>query len=327
MHRLCVVLGLIGLFLTPAMLRGDDSPPRAESSPESVSELIKTHDQALVRDLIEYLRKNPKADDSDQAYMTLFEKAIDHDWFAETEATAKLYLAANPDGAVRPLAQIVSTMARAQAGKFTEAWEIYRHLLKSLDRDDQQEFAANFADSLANAASAAGEYGVARKVYEALLEKYADKSALADKVRDDLARIAMVGKPAPVAVAKDIHGNVFRLSDLKGRYVLMDFWATWCGPCLAELPNLQAAYEKYRKKGLEVVAVSLDETAPPVLDFVKSRQLTWKQIHNGTCGTDLVEAFGVNNIPATFLVGPEGTIVRLELRGPSLEKALSQLLK
>lgn len=108
---------------------------------------------------------------------------------------------------------------------------------------------------------------------------------------------------------------------------VVDFWATWCAPCLAELPRVQAAHAKYRGKGFEVVAVSLDETKEPVVDFVRARKLPWTQVHNASASGDLVGAFGVNTIPATFLIDPKGVVIRLDLRGAALDKALESLIK
>jgi peroxiredoxin len=320
----------IGLAVLASLLAA--APARAADSPagppyRSVADLRAAHDRALVRDLDDYLAKHPKADDRDQAYMALFDTAIEHDWFAETESVARRYLAQEPDGSVRPLAQIVATMACAEAGRFPEALALYKGLMQGLGGAEQQEFAVNFADSLANSASAAGNYGVARQVYEALLERFADNTELALKVRSDLDRLDRVGKPAPAIEAEDLQGKPVRLADLKGQYVLVDFWATWCVPCVADLPNLQTAYTRYHGKGLEVVAVSLDDTKEAVIDFVRARQLPWRQIHNATGGGDWVGAFGVTKLPSTFLIGPDGVITRLEVRGPALEKALTELIK
>lgn len=299
---------------------------RAEE-PKSVTQIVEQRDRGLIRDLEAYASENPKAEDRDQAYLKIFETAIQNDWFAETESTANQYLVANPDGAVRPMAQIVSTMARARAGHYSEAWGIYQELVKSLDGADQEEFASSFADALASEAAGAGESDVARKVYQTLLEKYGENPALRQKVQDDLARLDMVGKPAPVVAVSDLHGNPVRLSDYKGKYVLIDFWATWCAPCLAELPKLQAAYETYHGKGLEIVSVSLDETPEAVSEFLKTRKMPWKQIHNATSGGDLVGSYGISNIPASFLIDPQGNVARIDLRGESLGKALESILK
>ncbi len=102
------------IALSTATARADE--------PKNVSEIQSAHDKALIRDLLTYLARNPKADDIDQAYMKVFDKVIEHDWFAEHEAVALKYLAEHPEGPVRSLAQIVSTMARAQAGQYAEAW-------------------------------------------------------------------------------------------------------------------------------------------------------------------------------------------------------------
>jgi peroxiredoxin len=160
-----------------------------------------------------------------------------------------------------------------------------------------------------------------------LLERYGESPTLRQKVRDDLNRLALVGKPAPRLVVKDVEGNTLRIDELRGRYVLIDFWATWCAPCVSELPRVQTAYAKYHDAGFEVVGVSLDETKAAVQDFVRTRKLPWRQIHNASCGGDFVEGFGVGSIPATFLLDPQGTIIRLELRGPALDQVLAQLLK
>ncbi len=296
-------------------------------APAGVAEIQGRHDRALVRELSEYLIRNPEADDRDQAYAALFNKAIEHDWFAETEDAAKRYLKDEPDGPVKALAQIISVMARAQAGQFDEALARYKELMLGLGSSDQEEFAASFTETFAASAGTAGEVEVARRIYETLGERFTDSAEIRDKATRELARLDRVGKPAPSLEVLDVAGKSMRLGSLRGKYVLVDFWATWCAPCIAELPRQQEAYRKYHDAGLEIVGVSLDETRSAVVDFVKVRKLPWIQFHNGTAGADLVEAFGVSSIPANYLIDPEGTVVRLDLRGSTLDSVLSKLIK
>ena len=318
---------ILGSILFPCILLMGGTVAIADES-KSVTEIQAGHDKALIADLLAYLAKHPKAEDFEQAYMKVFDKVIEHDWFLENEAIARKYLLEHPEGPVGSLARIVQTMARAQAGKYGEALASFDALMAGLGGADQEQFAANFADTLATSALAQGEHETARKVYQTLLRKFGGESPnLAQKIRDEIARIDRVGTPAPGLAVVDLSGASLRLDDLRGKYVLVDFWATWCAPCVVELPRLQSAYAKYHAKGFEVVAVSLDETKSAVVDFVQARKLPWKQVHNATANGDLVEAFGVKNIPATFLIDPEGRIVRLELRGQALDKALAAMIR
>jgi peroxiredoxin len=320
-------VGLGKTLLTLGLIAAAAVQAWGQAAPAGVAEIQSRHDRALVRELSEYLMRNPKADDRDQAYAALFNKAIEHDWFAENEESAKLYLKNDPDGPVKALAQIISVMARAQAGQFNDALTRYKELMLGLGKSDQEEFASSFTETFAASAVTAGEVDVARQIYQTLGERFPDSTELRDKVARELARLDRVGKPAPSLEVQDLSGKSVRLASLRGKYVLVDFWATWCAPCIVELPRQQEAYRKYHDAGLEVVGVSLDETRSAVVDFVKVRKLPWVQFHNSTAGADLVEAFGVSSIPANYLIDPDGNVVRLDLRGAALDAVLSKLIK
>ncbi|MCK4341898.1 MAG: TlpA family protein disulfide reductase [Phycisphaerae bacterium] len=121
-------------------------------------------------------------------------------------------------------------------------------------------------------------------------------------------------------------------SDYKGKLVLVDFWATWCGPCRVEIPHLVAAYEKYHGRGLEIVGVTLDEVQrvprARVEQYVKEQKMPWEQVYRGARG--IAGAYGVNAIPTAFLVdGDTGVILAQgsDLYGVALYKAIESNLK
>jgi peroxiredoxin len=314
------MLAALAIIAAPA-------PVAAEPPAASVAEIQARHDRALIRELSEYLAAHPRADDRDQAFAALFNKAIEHDWFAEVEDLGRQYLKSDPDGPVKALAQIIQTMARAQAGHYDEALARYRELVKGLDPNDQEEFATSFSDSFVALAVTAGEYGIARQAFAAVLDRFGDSPNLRQKVQSELRRLDLVGRTAPSFAAEDIRGKTIRSDAYRGKYVLLDFWATWCGPCVAELPRVQAAYRAYHESGLEIIGISLDETKDAVIEFVKARQIPWPQVHGPGASGDLVQSLGVSSIPATYLIDPEGTIIRLDLRGKALDEALARLIK
>ncbi|MBM6993817.1 MAG: redoxin domain-containing protein [Prevotella sp.] len=127
----------------------------------------------------------------------------------------------------------------------------------------------------------------------------------------------------------DSTGTLHRLSDFvgEGHYVLLDFWASWCGPCRAEMPNVKALYEKYHDRGFEVVGVSLDSKRESWLKAIAGMGLRWHQLSD-LRGWDCAASnlYGVESIPCTLLIGPDGMIIAQNLRGEELGKQLSDLL-
>jgi peroxiredoxin len=144
----------------------------------------------------------------------------------------------------------------------------------------------------------------------------------------ETARKTMTGVMAMDFTQNDTTGKPVKLSDFRGQYVLVDFWASWCKPCRAENPNLLAAYKKYKDKKFTILGVSLDEEdgRRAWLGAVKKDDLPWTQVSelNGFKSKAAV-MYGVSAIPTNFLVDPSGKIIARNLRGPDLEKKLAEL--
>lgn len=139
----------------------------------------------------------------------------------------------------------------------------------------------------------------------------------------------VIGNVAPDFVQPDVEGKLVRLSDFQGQYVLLDFWASWCGPCRAENPNLKKAYLNYKDKGLEVIAVSLDNmnAKKAWLDAIEHDGLPWINVSDlKGWNNDAVQLYGVRAVPTNYLIDPQGKIVAVNLKGEELHKALGKFL-
>ena len=135
----------------------------------------------------------------------------------------------------------------------------------------------------------------------------------------------VVGQPFPALSGTTVDGKEVSLAAYKGKVVLVDFWATWCGPCVGELPNVKAAYDKYHGKGFEVLAVSLDQSKAELTEFITAEKVPWPQIFDGKgWGNAVAKQFKIRSIPAAFLIDREGRLVAKSVRGPGLEQALAK---
>ena len=134
-----------------------------------------------------------------------------------------------------------------------------------------------------------------------------------------------INKPAPDFQVTDLMGETLSLAQYRGQVVLLDFWATWCGPCIAEMPNVKRTYEKYKDQKFQIVGISLDNSTAPLEAYIEKEGIAWRQYLDSGAKVSLL--YNVRAIPSTFLIDGAGIIRKVNLRGYALESAVADLVR
>ncbi len=170
------------------------------------------------------------------------------------------------------------------------------------------------------------------EVYKALDKGLSDKFPKDKNVQmfhEVVSRVlsTAIGQPAPDIRMTSPDGKELALSDYRGKVVLIDFWASWCGPCRREMPNVVAAYDRFKNKGFEIFGVSLDKEKGRWVEAIQSDKITWPQVSDlKAWQSDAARLYNVQSIPYTVLVDREGLILAKNLRGAELEEKIAQVL-
>jgi len=171
----------------------------------------------------------------------------------------------------------------------------------------------------------AGDTAGALKAWEDWHDRMAHPQ-LQQMAKSEMDAIKSVGTAPTAFNVSAMDDKDINLNQYKGKVLLIDFWATWCGPCKAELPNVIETYKKWHEAGFEVLGISLDQDKAALDAFLKSNDMPWRQHFDGKgWENEVAQLYGVRSIPATYLLDREGKIVKMNVRGEALKKAVAKL--
>jgi thiol-disulfide isomerase/thioredoxin len=286
--------------------------------------------------------------EAEAAYRAVFDMAVSRGLFNAAEPAARAYLAreGGPPQS-QALAAMITLIARADRGEYDRSLEDLVAFIKSravAQVPEEQRLPPPLVIAVGEAylqrLIQGGRYDIAGKVCQLAIANRSSPEIKAhfEKRR---ARLDMVGKPAPEIEGKDVDGKPVRLSGLKGKVVLVDFWATWCPPCVDAFPSLGQLSGAYKDRGFEILGVNLDDLARAesrepsskgetgagdLRSFLVAQRAGWSNLV-GPGADAAAKAYVVEEIPANFLVDREGKIIHVELREQALARTLDRLLR
>jgi thiol-disulfide isomerase/thioredoxin len=294
-----------------------------------------------IADLAALAAKAP-GPEADAAYRELFGLAISQNLCPVALAASASCLETPSSGRdTRAMAGLVRALGHTQQGEHDRALVELKVLFQQSPAKGEaaqppdSDLALSVGEAFLQRLIHDGRYDIARKLCELACEAEAHPT-LKDHFEDRMARLNLVGKPAPPVAGTDVDGKPASLADLKGKVVLVDFWATWCPPCVASIPALNALADKYQDQGFAILGINVDAMHEDVKDekaalqvvrrFLVKHRVTWLNLLNGQGVSDFATAYGVEQIPASFLVGRDGKVVALDQQGDVLEQAVVRAL-
>ena len=296
-----------------------------ESSP-GFDQILNEATRATFEKVAAYVDDNPEAADAERAYRWLLVTSLEHGLEAEALPIATAYAtlpAADP--ATKSVATQVMTLGHAKAGNTDEAVQMFAGQLR-FARFQSGGNLIEFGRRLATQLQVVRDFAAARAVYRAIADKFFLNADVRNLCENRIAKIDLIGQSAPEFGVDDTAGNQIQLSALQGKVVLIDFWATNCPPCVAEIPNLKQLYADYHDDGFEIIGVSLDADNGIVEQFTDRLKIPWRMVVDKADVDGLRQQYLVPTIPALYVVDKTGKIHQFGVRGNDLRKTIESLV-
>lgn len=322
---LFVAVGWVGGLMGYSPLVGQEkgsTPSKKTANFDSILEQQTAKTFELIKS---YIQDNPQAPDAESAYQWLFTTAQKNAWEAQTVPLANRYLERQTgESPSKNLAVSIRTVGWAKLGKWEDALLSFEKQLADV-RLRMPTPTVELAQTLSAQAQIANKPVIAREIFQNLSRSLFLNPSVKILCDKKLAKLKLVGQPAPDVSVNDTNGDPLSLRDYRGQWLLLDFWATNCPPCLKAFPKLKALHESYQLQGFTIVGISLDEDIHAVDAFQKTHKLSWKLALSQTDGGRTRDRYHVPTIPALYLINPQGKVQIIDPTPKEIEQILQSI--